>query len=219
MRDVLLAEVTLKIKKTWHIKWQLKSVKFGGFFFLFVIINFNCSITVCIPLALLEMRHSECEMVSTRSFFSAQGDRKGPSLVYKLTLTRSVLSWMSSPSQCSECYCTMSTPRCHDYTLRQMRQTASPSAPRKAPRCPLSVTFLLGAISQRASQCSFNGSKSTWALYPCPRIKRPLLPPFCPLQPSASCHQVSLATVAAATALITASWFGLWMLNRREQAV
>ena len=33
MRDVLLAEVTLKIKKTWHIKWQLKFVKFGGDFF------------------------------------------------------------------------------------------------------------------------------------------------------------------------------------------
>lgn len=33
MRDVLLAEVTLKIKKTWHIKWQFKSVKSGGCFF------------------------------------------------------------------------------------------------------------------------------------------------------------------------------------------
>lgn len=61
------------------------------FFPFFVIINFNCSITVCIPLALLETRHSECEMVSTGSFFSAQGDRKGPALVYKLTHTRSVL--------------------------------------------------------------------------------------------------------------------------------
>lgn len=144
MRDVLLAEVTLKIKKTWHIKWQFKSVKSGGCFFLFlyVIINFNCSITVCIPLALLEMRHSECEMVSTGSFFfSAQGDRKGPVLVYKLTHTHSVLSRMSSPSQCSECDCAMSTPCCHDYTVRLMRQTASPSASRKAPRCPLSVMF------------------------------------------------------------------------------
>lgn len=35
MRDVLLAEVTLKIKKTWHIKWQLKFVKFGGDFYFF----------------------------------------------------------------------------------------------------------------------------------------------------------------------------------------
>ena len=96
-------------------------MKFGGYFFslfFFVIINFNCSITVCIPLALLEMRHSECEMVSTGSFFSAQGDRKGPALVYKLTHTHSVLSWMSSPSQCSECDCAMSTPCCHDYTLK-----------------------------------------------------------------------------------------------------
>lgn len=40
MRDVLLAEVTLKIKKTWHIKWQLKSVKFGGYFFLFCLFSF-----------------------------------------------------------------------------------------------------------------------------------------------------------------------------------
>lgn len=72
MRDVLLAEVTFKIKKkNWHIKWQWKSVKFGGyiFFFLYVTINFICSITVCVPLALLEMRHSECEMVSTGSFY------------------------------------------------------------------------------------------------------------------------------------------------------
>lgn len=37
------------------------------------------------------MRHSECEMVSTGSFFSAQGDRKGPAPVYKLNHTRSVL--------------------------------------------------------------------------------------------------------------------------------
>lgn len=40
MRDVLLAEVTLKIKKTWHIKWQLKSVKFGGYVFLFLFLLF-----------------------------------------------------------------------------------------------------------------------------------------------------------------------------------
>lgn len=73
MRDVLLAEVTFKIKKNWHIKRQWKSVKFGGyiffFFLLYVTINFNCSITVCVPLALLQMRHSECEMVSTGSFY------------------------------------------------------------------------------------------------------------------------------------------------------
>lgn len=37
MRDVLLAEVTLKIKKTWHINWQLKSVKLGGFFYFVVL--------------------------------------------------------------------------------------------------------------------------------------------------------------------------------------
>lgn len=36
MRDVLLAEVTFKIKKkNWHIKWQWKSVKFGGYIFFF----------------------------------------------------------------------------------------------------------------------------------------------------------------------------------------
>lgn len=34
MRDVLLAEVTFKIKKkNWHINWQWKSVKFGGYIF------------------------------------------------------------------------------------------------------------------------------------------------------------------------------------------
>lgn len=39
MRDVLLAEVTLKIKKTWHIKWQLKFVKFGGDFYFFYFLS------------------------------------------------------------------------------------------------------------------------------------------------------------------------------------
>lgn len=48
------------------------------FFLLFVLINFNCGITVCIPLALLEMRHSECEMVSTGSFFFCTGGQERP---------------------------------------------------------------------------------------------------------------------------------------------
>ena len=80
MRDVLLAEVTLKIKKTWHIKWQLKSVKFGGYiiFPFFVQINFNCSTTVCVPLAPLETRHSECETVSQHwiLFFCTGGQER-----------------------------------------------------------------------------------------------------------------------------------------------
>ena len=191
-------------------------MKFGGYFFyfIFVPINFNCS-----NVSLWLCSRGEVANVKWSALgpsLPAQGDRKDPALVYKLTHTRSVFSWMSSPSQCSECDCAMSTPRCHDYKLRLMRQTALRSARRRAPRCPLSVTFLWGAISRRVGQCSFSGSESTWALYPCPHIKRP---PSLLLQhqPSASCHQVSLATVAAATALITASWFEFRMLNRQEQ--
>ncbi|CAB1457456.1 unnamed protein product [Pleuronectes platessa] len=59
---------------------------------------------------------------------------------------------MSSPSQCSECDCAMSTPRCHDYELRLMQQTAQ----REAPRCPSSVRLLRGAISRLVGQCSFS---------------------------------------------------------------
>lgn len=58
--------------------WWLFFFSSFFFFFFFVIINFNCSITVCIPLALLEMRHSECEMVSTGSFFFCTGGQERP---------------------------------------------------------------------------------------------------------------------------------------------
>lgn len=72
MRDVLLAEVTFKIKKKLAHKMAVEVCEIWWlyiFFLLYVTINFNCSITVCVPLALLEMRHSECEMVSTGSFY------------------------------------------------------------------------------------------------------------------------------------------------------
>lgn len=117
------------------------------FFLLYVTINFICSITVCVPLALLEMRHSECEMVSTGSFYFLHRGTGKALLRFTSSITLALyFSWMSSPSQCSECDCAMSTPRCHDYTLRLMRQTPSASAPRKAAGCPpplLSVSFLL----------------------------------------------------------------------------
>lgn len=134
--------------------------------------NFNCRITVRVPLALPETRHSECEVVTTGSFFLHRGAGKAL-LRFTGSITLALyFSWMSSSSQCSECDCAMSTPRCHDYTLRLMRQTASAS--RTAPRRPpCQSRSFWGAVSQRAGQCSFSGSKSTWALCPCPHIKLP----------------------------------------------
>ena len=197
-----------------EIWWQFLIFSFS---FLFsVMINFNCSITVCIPLALLEMRHSECEIGQHWV------------LIFLHRGTGKALLWFTSSLTLALCF-----PECHRshhsvhsaIALCQhlVAMTTRSNAPKrrhrrrlvKAPRHPLSVTFLLGAISRRDGQCSFNSSKSTWALCPCPHIKHPPPPP----PPPASCHQVSLATVAAATALITTSWFGFRMLNRQEQTV
>lgn len=52
MRDVLLAEVTLKIKKTWHINWQFCETWWLFFILLFlsVPINLNCSISLFVSL-------------------------------------------------------------------------------------------------------------------------------------------------------------------------
>lgn len=50
MRDVLLAEVTLKIKKNLAHKMAVEVCEIWWLLFSFSVrINFNCSITVCIP--------------------------------------------------------------------------------------------------------------------------------------------------------------------------
>lgn len=84
---------------------------FPLFFFslLFVIINFNCSITVCISLALLEKRHSECEMVNTGSFF----------FIYFFFLllhrgTGKALLWFTSSLTLALCF-----PECHRHHSAQ----------------------------------------------------------------------------------------------------
>lgn len=152
------------------------------FSFLFsVIINFNCSITVCIPLALLEMRHSECEIGQHWV------------LLFLHRGTGKALLWFTSSLTLALC-----SPECHRshhsvhsaIALCQhlVAMTTHSNAPKrrhrrrlvKAPRRPLSVTFLLGAISRRDSQCSFNSSKSTSALCPCPHIKHPPPPSILP---------------------------------------
>lgn len=182
MRDVLLAEVTLKIKKTWHIKWQLKSVKFGGYVFLFLFLlffsfsSFNqlvvsqfVSFWLCLRGDTANVKSSAPGSSSFSSFFLffsfllCTGGQERPcsglqaSLALALSLACSVLSWMSLQSPCSECDCVMSTPRCRGDALRQMRQAASPSAPSQAPCCPL-VSRVPSQVPylRRAGHCSLS---------------------------------------------------------------
>lgn len=96
MRDVLLAEVTLKIKKTWHIKWQSEVCEIWWLLF------FSSSGQLelwrhCFPPVLLETTHSECESDQYEPVFliCCTAERKGQALA------GSALSRMSSPSQCS----------------------------------------------------------------------------------------------------------------------
>lgn len=70
-----------------EIWWQFLFLSFFSPFF--VIINLNCSIAVCIPLALLETRHSECEVVSTGPLFLCffcTGGQERPCSGLQLTL-------------------------------------------------------------------------------------------------------------------------------------
>lgn len=62
----LLAEVTLKIKKTWHMKRQLKSVKFGGYSSFFSCLLYS-TLTV---VSLFESRSAQLEDENVKwSFF------------------------------------------------------------------------------------------------------------------------------------------------------
>lgn len=184
------------------MKRQLKSVKFGGYSSFFSCLLYS-TLTV---VSLFESRSAQLEDENVKwSFFwsSAQGDRKGPALVHKRS--RSVLFWMSSPSHCD---CAVSTPRCHDNTLRLMRRSLvrHPVAPCQSRSfgVPYHDELVPSTVANQPKRCTLHPADP------------PSLPPP-PPQSSASCHQVTLATVAAATTLIKVSWFGFRMLNRGEQ--
>lgn len=144
MRDVLLAEVILKIKKKLAHKMAVEVCKIWWLFFSpFMLQSTLIVVSLFVSLWLfLRWDTANVKWSALGPFFLHRGTGKAL-LRFTSSITLALyFSWMSSSSsQCSECDCAMSTPRCHDYMLRLMRQTASAS--RKAPRCPLSVSFLL----------------------------------------------------------------------------
>lgn len=144
MRDVLLAEVTLKIKKpgTQNSDWTL----WNSVAFIFCYFPFDWNITVCIPFdsnaALLEIRHSECEMAGIGSFFLYRGT--GEALLWFTSLlTLSLCAFLnviaiSAQSAIALCQ--------HPVAMTTYPQTNAPNSVTACTSygawCPLSIMFL-----------------------------------------------------------------------------
>jgi len=138
MRDVLLAEVTLKIKKTWHIKWQLKSVKHDGYFCLFYFSLFCFRSTLIVEPLFVSLRLRSRRGEGTGSFFSARGGTGKALLWFTSSPTRPLCS-----PECHRRHSVRSAIALCQHRVAMTTHTDKCGKRRhrrrlvKAPRCPL----------------------------------------------------------------------------------